>query len=272
MVGDRVNHAAHRTALVCAIPLALVALTPLAATSQDFEWTGRLRPGQTLEIKGIMGDIRATATGGDRAQVVAEMREGRRGLAEDVEIEIIEHGDGVTICAVYPEKPGARPNECRTGGRGHLGTHKNDTEVTFTIEVPAGVLFVGRTVTGDIDVRALDGDVEAYTVTGDIDVSTAGYARAKTVTGHIHAVMGSTDWTGDLEISTVTGRIVVDLPDDAGADVSAKTVTGAINTDFPLTVRGRFMSKRVTGTIGGGGRDLSLETITGSIRLRRGSE
>ena len=31
---------------------------------------------------------------------------------------------------------------------------------------------------------------------------------------------------GNLEISTVTGRIVVELPDGAGADVSAKDGNG----------------------------------------------
>ena len=254
-----------------ALLLALLSTAPISAT-QDFEWTGRIQSGQTIEIKGIIGDIQATAVSGTQARVVAEKYEGRNGDAEDVQIDVIEHDDGVTICAVYPGKPSERPNECRSGGRGRHGTHENDTEVNFTVEVPAGVLFVGRTVTGDVDARSLDGDIEAYTVTGDIDVATAGYAKATTVTGHIHASMGSTDWNGSLEISTVTGRIVVELPDGAGADVSAKTVTGGITTDFPLRVQGRFMSKRVNGTIGGGGRALSLETVTGSIRLRRSEE
>jgi hypothetical protein len=36
-------------------------------------------------------------------------------------------------------------------------------------------------------------------------------------------------------------------------------------------VRGRFSARRFSGTIGSGGRHLRLETVNGSIRLRRGS-
>jgi len=46
-------------------------------------------------------------------------------------------------------------------------------------------------------------------------------------------------------------------------------VNGSIETDFPLTVTGRLGPRRVTGTIGNGGRRLALETVNGSIRLRK---
>jgi hypothetical protein len=250
-----------------ALSLSVVGPSPIHAL-QDFEWTGRIEQGGTLEIKGIIGDIRAVPTSSSQIAVSAVMREGRRGYADEIEFDVVEHRDGVTICALYPSRRRSRPNECVPGDRGHNRVDDNDTRVDFTVHVPAGVLFAGRTIMGDIDARGLDQDIEAHTVTGSIDVETRGFATANTVTGSIRASLGRADWRGALEFKTVTGRITVELPEDTGAEVSARTVTGSISTDFPLMVRGRFMTRSVNGTIGHGGRELTLETVTGSIHLR----
>ena len=66
------------------------------------------------------------------------------------------------------------------------------------------------------------------------------------------------------------GSITVELPSSVSARVEAKTVNGGIESDFPLTVTGRFGPRRVSGTIGGGGRDLRLETVNGGIHIRQG--
>jgi hypothetical protein len=239
-------------------------------SAQDFEWTGRIGEGLAIEVKGVLGDIRAVAASGTEVAVTAQIREGRRGEAEDIEFEVIEHDGGVTICAVYPTPRRAdEPNECRPGRRGSMNTRDNDVEVHFTVRVPTGVNFIGRTVNGEIDVESLNGDVEVHTVNGDVDVSTSGIAQATTVNGSIWVALGSTQWSGALEFETVNGSITVEIPDGVGADVSAKTVNGGIETDFPLTVQGRFSARRLTGTIGGGGPRLWLETVNGRIELRR---
>jgi hypothetical protein len=46
-------------------------------------------------------------------------------------------------------------------------------------------------------------------------------------------------------------------------------VNGSITTDFPLTVQGKWGPRKAHGTIGGGGRELSLETVNGSVELRK---
>jgi hypothetical protein len=185
-----------------------------------------------------------------------------------VTIEVVEHDEGVTICAVYPGRSGE--NECRPGG-GKMNVRNNDTKVDFTVRVPAGVRFRGHTVNGDVEAEGLEGDVSAHTVNGGIQVSTSGFAEATTVNGSIRAEMGRADWSGDLDFSTVNGSITVLLPSEVNAEVRASTVNGSIETDFPLTVSGRFSRRRMQGVIGDGGRDLNFETVNGSIRLRRAS-
>lgn len=251
--------------------IAVFASTAANLSAQDFDWTGRIGNGLAIEVEGVLGDIRAVPASGNEVEVTAEIREHRRGSAEDIEFEVIEHSGGVTICALYPTPRRAREdNECRPNGRSRISTNNIDVEVDFTVRVPAGVNFVGRTVNGGVDVRSLAGNVAAYTVNGDVDISTSGYAEAATVNGSIAAVLGRADWSGMLEFETVNGGITVELPDGVGADVTARTVNGAIETDFPLTVQGRFSQRRLSGSIGGGGSRISLETVNGSVRLLRG--
>jgi putative adhesin len=246
---------------------AILLATPVAA--EDFQWRGRVPAGKTVEIKGVNGAIEASAAGGDEVEVTATKR-GRRSDPGSVRIEAIEHAGGVTICAVYPDVDG-RKNECRAGDGGRMSTRDNDVDVHFTVRVPRGVAFAPRTVNGDVEATDLEGDVDASTVNGSIQVSTSGHAQAQTVNGSIRARAGRADWDGDAEFKTVNGSITVTLPSSTAADVKAETVNGEIETDFPLTVSGRFSRRHLSGTIGGGGRVLELETVNGSIHLRKSS-
>ena len=150
-----------------------------------------------------------------------------------------------------------------------MNTQNNDVRVKFTVRVPQGVRFIGRTVNGDIEAASLTGPVSIKTVNGSASFSTSSYGDAATVNGSVKATLGSSDWTEELDFSTVNGSITIDLPADTSADVRASTVNGDISTDFPLTVTGRFTPRRLSGTIGAGGRALSLETVNGSVQLRR---
>src|SRR5207244_4151435 len=71
--------------------------------------------------------------------------------------------------------------------------------------------------------------------------------------------------------STVNGGITLILPGKLDTDVRATTVNGDIETDWPLMITGRFSNRRIRGTIGAGGRALSLSTVNGEIRLKKGT-
>lgn len=242
---------------------------PTVVTQDDFSWRRALAAGKTIEIVGVNGSIEASGASGREVEVFAA-KKGRRSDPAGVEISVVEHPDGVTICAVYPPGRGREENECRPGGKGRMNTHNNDVEVTWTIRVPQGIRFVGRTVNGRVSARGLTADTEAYTVNGGINLETTAWASASTVNGSISARMGRADWAGEAEFSTVNGGITVTLPDDASAQVDATTVNGSLTTDFPLTVHGKWGPKRISGTIGRGGRTLSLSTVNGSLELRQG--
>lgn len=243
---------------------------PLAAqrTGESFSWQGTLRPGQVIAIRGISGQITATPAAGAEASVTAQ-KHARRSNPAEVQIKAVPSADGITICALYPPQSGDPANECLPGGRGHNSSRNNDTQVDFTIHVPAGVRFVASNVNGGIEATGLTGDVDARTVNGGIHLATEGLARAQTVNGGIDAQMGRTDWSGTINLETVNGGIRVTLPASASTSITAETVNGGLSSDFPLTVQGRFNPHRITGVLGQGGRDLLLKTVNGGIDLRR---
>jgi DUF4097 and DUF4098 domain-containing protein YvlB len=254
--------------------LMLLVAAPLVAapvSAQDFHWNGRLATGKRLEIKGVNGSIRATPATGDEIDVTAR-KTSRRSDPDEVEIKVVPFEDGVTICAVYPTpRRSRRENRCVPGDDWNSSNENNDVTVDFTIKLPAGIVFDGRTVNGDVDAEGLGADASVSTVNGSVNVTAAGHVQASTVNGSIRATMGRADWSGEAEFSTVNGGITLTLPDGVSTEVRAETVNGDLETDFPLTVSGRFGPRRMRGTIGGGGgnRTLELSTVNGSIRIRK---
>ena len=240
---------------------------PRAIGQNDFHWQGVVDSGRAIEINGIKGNIRAEATSGTEVEVVANKHAGRSNPNE-VQIRTVKHDGGVTICAVYPRGDPGEPNECVPGG-GSSHTHNNDVRVDFTVRVPAGVRLIARTVDGDVEAASLGGNVEASSVLGSIRISTAGYARAKTITGSITVSLGNANWPGQIEFETITGEITLRLPANSNTELHAESTTGNITTEFPMTVQGSATRQSMNGSIGNGGRKLILKTISGPIKLLR---
>src|SRR5256885_11477572 len=250
---------------------ALCCVAFATAAAQDFNWHGRLAAGKRLERKGVNGDVRAALARGAEG-VVNARKHARRSDPDEVEIKVVESDAGITICAVYPTPRRAREeNTCEPGDRWHSSTDNNDVTVDFEVQVPAGVEFNGQTVNGEMSAEGLKGDVRAGTGNGSVRVTTTGLAEASTVNGSVYAQMGRADWNNDLEFSTVNGGITLILPGKLDTDGRAATVDRDIETDWPLMITGRFSNRRIRGTIGAGGRALSLSTVNGEIRLKKGT-
>ena len=237
-----------------------------AQEPQEFRWAGSVDQGDAVTIRGISGEIVVTAG----SQVVVQaLKTGNDSDPGTVQIEVVEDAQGVLVCAVYPSKEGKDPNRCARGDDYEMNVDKNDVNVDFQIEVPAGVNLDARTINGDVSATGLSGRVKVVTVNGSIEVATRGAATATTVNGSIEASMGSASWGGGLSFKTVNGGITLTVPDGTSADVMMQTLNGAIESDFPFTVQGRmgFTRRQLEGQIGGGGEQLELETVNGTIRL-----
>lgn len=65
------------------------------------------------------------------------------------------------------------------------GRRSIDVEVDVEVQLPAGVEFIGSSVTGDVDVEDVRSDVSASSVSGDVFVSTSEVGRGSTVSGDV---------------------------------------------------------------------------------------
>ncbi|HKS74097.1 MAG TPA: DUF4097 family beta strand repeat-containing protein [Terriglobales bacterium] len=251
--------------VVSAAMLALCSIAGWAQSDREFHWSGKLSPDQIVEIKNVNGAIEADTAGGDMVEVTAE-KSGPD--ADAVQIVAVPHGEGVTICAIYPHSD----SECKPGSTWHThNVHGDRTRVTFHVHIPKDLRFSGYNVNGDVNAENMGKMVHATTVNGSVRVSTKSWAEASSVNGSIEASMGSADWNGTLKMESVNGSIHLTLPDNVNADVRFSSVNGRLQTDFPLTVEGSMGGRRVEGRIGSGGRELVVETVNGSVELRKGS-
>src|SRR5215813_15517656 len=115
------------------------------------------------------------------------------------------------------------------------------------------------------------GEVRGNTVNGSVNVSTTSWAEVSTVNGSVHASMGDAAWKGSLKISSVNGAIELRMPDDLNADVSFNSVNGSLSSDFPLTISSNWpVGHTAKGQVGRGGRELVIQTVNGSVQLRKG--
>lgn len=259
------QHRRHAAAWLVAAWVLAACSDPMGPGGRHFHWSEVVAPGDEIEIKGVNGSITATTATGNEVVVSATIR-GNDSDPAEVTVEVITHANGVTICAVYPDVPGRLPNVCAPGDGGRMNTGDNDVEVSFTVAVPAGVTFVGRTVNGSVTTTDLESDAFAWTVNGDVTLTTLRVATGFTVNGSVHATIGQTTWARDLDFTSVNGNVTAHVPGGANADVTLSTVNGNITCDFAMSDTGPGWRQ---GTIGMGGWDLRLTTVNGNVTLRR---
>ena len=259
-------------AFVAIVAALFFALAPVASAQtqngDEWRWSGKLSPDQVLQIKNVNGAIEADGVAGDTIEVVAY----KSGDDKDqVRVEMVNSGDGVTICAVFP----GHGNTCTAGEGYHQEVHDVHARVDFRIKVPRTIRFDARTVNGKVRAEELGRFVRATTVNGGVDVSTDAWAQATSVNGGVKVRMGHADWDGTLKISTVNGSVSLEVPPTMNTDVKFSAVNGSLTSDLPLTISqqsGRWGPKHLEGRIGSGGRQLNVSTVNGSLHIRNGRE
>ena len=271
-----------------------LAFVPSVAFSQEvgrnekvWTWEGRVETGRWFRLSSINGAVTVEASSDNRVHVRAEKEPGRRGEITDVAFQVIQKGGDVSICALW------RGDVCDEDGLRSRGNNRDDREdrdvkVRFTVSVPAGVHVNAGTVNGAMtvrnvtaDVRAstvngavevenVGGPVRATTVNGAVDVSTRnGPVTATTVNGNVDVKMTAIAREGEMKFTTVNGRVRVEMPENLNASVEMETMHGSISSDYPVQLSGTFGPRRAQGTIGRGGPRIELETLNGSIELRK---
>lgn len=261
----------HRSALVLSLAAApLVAQQPAA----DFRWEKSLPAGSFVSLHNLNGDIKVTPSTSGKIEIVG-IKRGDRSDFPDITIEIVESSRGITACSMFRDAD----MECNDRGfQVHNTRRRNrnrydDLRIDFEVKVPKELIVDAHAVSGNVRVTGAEGDVRAGSVSGDVhlDKLKASTVRASSVSGDVWVSIEQLSGDGRLSFSSVSGNVTAELPKNTDADISMRTVSGELESDFPLTLSGRGgrMSRHsLNATIGKGGRELEVHTVSGDVRLR----
>lgn len=264
---DMPSHTRTMATLIAVCALGAASGAAQQKTDDSFHWTGAIAAGKTLRVMNVNGSIQATSASGNSASVSA-VRKSKKSDPASVEIRVEQEADQVTICAVWPNQQDGDGCHGRSNDR-NKHSDNNDVDVTFTVNVPAGVKFEGQTVNGSVNATGLAADAEVTSVNGNVSLATRGTGSAETVNGDVVLRLGASSWTGDLEARTINGSVTVEMPTPANLEVRANTMNGEISSEFPLTLQGKMSPRSMRGTIGNGGPRLELSTVNGAIELKK---
>jgi hypothetical protein len=190
----------------------------------------------SLRLEDIAGPVRAhTGSGGI---TVNKLRGSVRAHTGSGSIR----GEGVGIGTSVESRQG-KEVPLASGSRIHSGISYTDSSTVGS----SGAEIDFQTGSGSIRVDDVRGAVRAHTGSGSIEVQ------------------GQP--TGDWNMSTGSGGIIVRLPAQAAFYLSAHTSSGSIHTDRQVTVQGTIGKRDLRGTVNGGGFHLDLHTGSGNIRI-----
>ncbi|MDH4196443.1 MAG: DUF4097 domain-containing protein [Candidatus Aminicenantes bacterium] len=156
----------------------------------------------------------------------------------------------------------------------------------LVIQVPsASSLELGSTGDGEIVVENVSGEIEVNNSNGPVALrNVSGTAVIHAVNGDIEVAL-SRIADKPMSFSTMNGDVDVTLPADVKASLKMKTQTGEIFSDFDVALtrapqkvedsksdRGKFrisFESAIYGAINGGGPEISLNTFSGDIYIRK---
>jgi hypothetical protein len=294
---------------------------------REFEKIVPLRSGGSLELTNVTGSVTVTGWDREEVRVRAVMTcdleksdDEARELFEQVEIEVENNWNNVHVKTKYPdsdwdsddrpdldfdfeigddgEESGAFERNIVglvgrvvggvTGWITGLVRDELPVEVNYEIYVPADCGMELKTVTGDVLISGVQGDIESSLVTGntaivdasgDLDCSAvtgnieieraSGKLRTAVITGNVTISFAREGNIYGVHCSVVNGDIVLRVPEDKGMDFTLNTVNGDIDLKLDALRDAMFRGKRFKGSVAGGGPDIEANAVNGSVRVER---
>jgi DUF4097 and DUF4098 domain-containing protein YvlB len=229
---------------------------------------------------GRRASLRLTG-GGPRTHVEVEVEGNPNSTRSDIEVHV-PAGSRVSVesfasSITVSEVTGPVTAETVNGAVTVSGSVKEVSaeSVNGAVEVTGAASRVhAGTVNGALTIRGTRGELEANTVNGELRIVGGGPFERVT----LESVSGAIRFEGelaphaDLQAQTVSGEIELALPAGVAADFTISTFSGQVTNDFgQATYRtGRHLpEKELSFSTGRGGAKIAVETLSGSISLRK---
>lgn len=251
-----------KAGFIAGVAVLLLSASVSADVTETEEFAYDVNPGARLSLENINGSIEIVGGSGDRVEIVAHKKAGKQEYLEELLVVIDADPDYIRVETRHPDSK---------GGWFKWGNDSSGS-VSYEVKVPYDLnLDAIETVNGDVDIEQAGGEVKASTVNGSLTVSgLSSDVDLETVNGSIRAEFDALGSGQRVNAEAVNGKISLVLPSDASARVQAETVNGSIDADdFGLKPEKGFVGRDLTGQIGDGEAKISLDTVNGSIRIKK---
>jgi len=250
-------HAALLPAVALALSACGVAGGPLTARDH-VEETRALETDGRFSLENVNGRIELTTWSKPEVRIEADRAAVDESALERLQVDISGEGREVEVRTRH-QTTGIFP----FGGAGG--------KVDYRVTVPSGARVRLATVNGPIEVEGVTGGLRVEAVNGGVTMRDVGGAvEAATVNGGIDARYSAAPREGDHRFETVNGGIEVSLPDGTTGRLQATTVNGSISCELPIE-EARKSRRRLEGRLGPGPGSFEIETVNGSVHVRRGA-
>jgi DUF4097 and DUF4098 domain-containing protein YvlB len=169
-----------------------------------------------------------------------------------------------------------------------VSTGSWNRSANLEILVPTRTNLQLKTVNGGpLVVEGVEGDLEVNNDNGPVSLTdVSGSVVAHSLNGTVTASMRRVTPQKAMSFTSLNGKVDVTLPADTKANLKVRSDNGDVWTDFDVTLRnnaapvvtdnrnrgGRFrieQDRNILGTINGGGPDFLIQTMNGSIYIRK---
>jgi len=230
-------------------------------TTREFQ----VGDGATLNLSNISGDITVTHGKSNQITITSIQKDDR------IEVTMEQVGDTVTVKTIYP-----KGNNKNLGGVDFQVSFPSEgsldiQSVSGSIEVTgvAGSQSL-KSVSGDIVARGLAGELSLDSVSGDVDMAEMNGANI-----NANSVSGDIKYRGgfpgeEYNFNSTSGGVQIDYVGGAACILKGQSISGSIDSDNDgLTIHTQKYSgmKSVSGDVNGGGAEVSVNTVSGNIRI-----
>lgn len=236
-----------------------------------------------LAVGNIAGDIVVTKGAGNEASIeIVKTARGRtiddaREMLRLVEVDVTERNARADVRTRYPHD-----QEMRRNNRRNI-----NVSVAYTIAAPAGTRLTISSISGNVKVTDIKGDLSLTTISGTVRIANAGrIASAKSVSGTVEIL--DTQIDGGVQAESISGGVVlrrvrarrmelgaisgnVVLQDVQCDRVEAHSISGDVEYTGVLAKGGRYELTSHSGEVrigvsGDTGFELDANSFSGSVR------
>jgi Toastrack DUF4097 len=256
----------------------------------EFNQTYQLGPGARVEVSSIRGPVEITNGDGATAEVQIIRSARTRADLEYHKIDVEQTGNGLVV-------RGVQEPEDRQGRNIQVNHHvilKLPRRIDLSVSSVSGSLKVGdvdgetivKSISGSARIGHVGGKLQVSSISGNLDVgNVGGEARVNSISGNlglgqvngaleVSSVSGSVNATlvslspQGIRIRSVSGSIEIGFKSELNADFNAESVSGQVYLNVPNVIReSEERSPNVRARIGAGGTPISIQSVSGNIRL-----